>query len=158
MANVVGQANDGWRAATSLLTHERMRAANPLRCVGALEQLKRAAKDGALRDPVFRDKVAKAEIDVLAMTAGYERAVARRSAGQELGPEISYLKLLTADVAQHLSELLLEAAGSDGGFARSLHGVQPALTFLQSRRLTIFGGTAEVQRNILAKRILNLPS
>jgi alkylation response protein AidB-like acyl-CoA dehydrogenase len=158
VSNVVAKENDGWRVATALLTRERMRAASPLRCVGALQQLKQVAKHGLLRDPAFRERVAKAEIDVLAMTAAYEGAVARRNAGRELGAEISYIKLLTAEVAQHLHELLLEAAGSEGAVAEPLHGVHPALAFLQSRRLTIFGGTSEVQRNILAKRVLNLPS
>ena len=112
-------------------------------------------------DPVFRDKLVSAEIEVLALAAAYEHAVALTRTGRQLGPEASFLKLAASELTQHLAALTLEACGSAGTLLEGVSVddgvVHPALTYLQSRRETIFAGSSEIQRNIIAKRVLKLP-
>jgi hypothetical protein len=68
------------------------------------------------------------------------------------------MKIASAELIQHMAELLMDLVGSDSALVDFAAGNHPATTFLQSRRLTILGGTAQVQRSIVAKRVLNLPS
>ena len=156
-SNIVGAVNEGWKIATALLVHERLAGSSPQRCVSALQRLKlAAARRGG--DRAFCEKVVTAELDVLALVASFQHAIDMERSGCPLGPEISYMKLASAELIQYIAELLMEVAGSDSGLAAFAAGNHPAMTFLQSRRLTILGGTAQVQRNIIAKRVLNLPS
>ena len=160
--NLVGEINDGWRIANALLAHERLQSSNPQKCVAALARVKKAAAaPGTAHDPVFRDKLATAEIEVLALSAAYEHAVALTRAGRQLGPESSFLKLAASELHQSLAALAVEASGSNGAMLEPVvvgNGtVHPSVAFLQSRRETIFAGSSEIQRNIIAKRVLNLP-
>jgi 3-oxochol-4-en-24-oyl-CoA dehydrogenase len=162
LANVVGEINDGWRIANALLAQERLQSASPQKCLALLTRLKRAAAAcGASDDPAFRDKLAAAEVETLALAAAYQQAVDLIRAGRKLGPETSFLKLAGSELTQHLSGLMLEASGTAGAIAGPLAtadgAVYPAGTFLQTRRETIFAGSSEIQRNIIAKRVLNLP-
>ena len=159
--NVVGGIDNGWRVATALLSHERLQSSNPQKCVGALTRLKKAAANGAASDPAFRDKMVAAEIEVLALAAAYEHAVALTRSGRQLGAETSFLKLAASELAQHLAALTVDACGSDAvlldGVTVDDGTVHPVVSYLQSRRETIFAGSSEIQRNIIAKRVLNLP-
>jgi alkylation response protein AidB-like acyl-CoA dehydrogenase len=159
--NVVGGIDNGWRVANALLSHERLQSSNPQKCVGALTRLKKAAALGAASDPAFHDKLVAAEIEVLALAAAYEHAVALTRSGRQLGAETSFLKLAASELAQHLAALTIEACGSDAvlldGVAVDDGTVHPVVSYLQSRRETIFAGSSEIQRNIIAKRVLNLP-
>ncbi|MCC6781072.1 MAG: acyl-CoA dehydrogenase [Hyphomicrobiales bacterium] len=160
-ANVVGALNDGWRIANALLAQERLQSASPQKCVALLARLKRAAARGALDDAAFRERLAAAEIETLALAAAYQHAVDLTQAGRTLGPESSYLKLAATELTQQLAGLMLEAVGSDGALVGALATddgpLDVAGTFLQVRRETIFAGSSEIQRNIIAKRVLNLP-
>ena len=102
-----------------------------------------------------------AEIEVLALAAAYEHAVALTRAGRQLGAETSFLKLAASELAQHLAALTVDACGSDAvlldGVTVDDGTVHPVVSYLQSRRETIFAGSSEIQRNIIAKRVLNLP-
>ena len=159
--NVVGGIDNGWRVANALLSHERLQSSNPQKCVGALTRLKKAAAKEAASDPAFRDKMVVAEIEVLALAAAYEHAVSLTRAGRQLGPETSFLKLAASELAQHLAALTVDACGSDAvlldGVTVDDGTVHPVVSYLQSRRETIFAGSSEIQRNIIAKRVLNLP-
>jgi alkylation response protein AidB-like acyl-CoA dehydrogenase len=161
LANVVGAINDGWRIANALLAQERLHNASPQRCVAVLGRLKRAAARGALVDPVLRDRLAEIEIETLALVAGYQQAADLARAGRALGPEAAFLKLVASELTQRLAALLLEVCGSDGALEDVVQmedgSVDPAGTFLQVRRETIFAGSSEIQRNIIAKRVLSLP-
>ena len=79
-----------------------------------------------------------------------------------LGPESSIIKLFSSELLQGLNDLLVEAAGghalAEEPVATSFGGVDVAASFFQSRRVTIYGGSSEIQRNVLARRVLNLPS
>jgi alkylation response protein AidB-like acyl-CoA dehydrogenase len=159
--NVVGGIDNGWRVANALLAQERLQSSNPQKCVAALTRLKKAAAGRAASDPVLRDKLVGAEIEVLALAAAYEHAVVLTRTGRQLGAEASFLKLAASELAQHLAALTLEACGSEGilldGVTVDDGAVHPVLSYLQSRRETIFAGSSEIQRNIIAKRVLNLP-
>ena len=156
-SNVVGAVNEGWKIANALLAHERLMGASPQRCVSALQRLKIAA--GSRGDErSLRDTIALVELDVLALVASFQHAVDLERSGRPLGPEISYMKIASAELIQYMAELQMDLVGSDSALVDFAAGNHPATSFLQSRRLTILGGTAQVQRSIVAKRVLNLPS
>ena len=80
--------------------------------------------------------------------------------GEALGPDVSMLKVNQTELFQRITETMLEVAGEDGGQYGPLDGnreLNPAGLFLQSRPSTIYAGSNEIQRNILAKNVLELP-
>ena len=78
------------------------------------------------------------------------------------GPESSVIKIVASELLQTLNELLLEAAGglapAQNPLTTNFGVVDVSAPFLQSRRVTIYGGSSEIQRNVLARRVLNLPN
>jgi hypothetical protein len=112
-------------------------------------------------EPVFRDKLAALRIKVTAQAAMFWHAVDIIRSGQALGPSSSTMKLVATDNLQAATDLLIEAAGHRGSDSDRLEAgdelVDVTQIFLQSRRATIYGGSSEIQRNVLAKRVLGLP-
>jgi alkylation response protein AidB-like acyl-CoA dehydrogenase len=160
--NLVGKLNDGWRIANALLGHERLGNANPQFALIALERIKTIARaTGVMSDPAFRDRLAAASINVTAMVAMFSHAVELTNRERSPGPESSILKIYGTELLQSLNDLLVEAAGSDASIAHplmtELGEVDVSTPFLQVRRATIYGGSSEIQRNIVARRVLNLP-
>lgn len=160
--NLVGKINDGWRIANALLGHERLGTSNPQFALIALERIKTMARaSGVMADPAFRDRLAAASINVTALSALFSHAVELTNRQRSLGPDSSIIKIFGSELLQSLSDLLVEAAGSDA----SLQDVVPtpfgevdvSTPYLQVRRATIYGGSSEIQRNIVARRVLNLP-
>jgi alkylation response protein AidB-like acyl-CoA dehydrogenase len=92
----------------------------------------------------------------------FSHAVELTNNAKSLGPEASVIKIFGSELLQSLNELLLEAAGGHASardpVATNLGAVDVAASFLQSRRVTIYGGSSEIQRNVLARRVLNLPN
>jgi alkylation response protein AidB-like acyl-CoA dehydrogenase len=161
--NLVGKLNDGWRIANALLERERLATANPQFALMALERIKTMARaSGILADPAFQDRLAAAAVDVTALSALFSHAVELTNHGQSLGPEASVIKIFGSKLLQQLNDLTIEAAGayapSAVPIATDFGLVDVAAPFLQSRRVTIYGGSSEIQRNVLARRVLNLPS
>jgi alkylation response protein AidB-like acyl-CoA dehydrogenase len=166
--NLVGKLNDGWRVANALLGHERLATANPQFPLMAIERIKTMARaSGIIADPAFQDRLAAASINVTALSALFSHAVEltnheRSNHAQSLGPESSVIKIFASELLQVLNDLLLEAAGghapTDEPIASNFGEVDVAAAFLQARRVTIYGGSSEIQRNVLARRVLNLPS
>jgi len=169
---VVGEAGDGWRVALATLSFERGVATLGQqigfeRELGALMAL--ARETGAAADPVLRDKLARAWIGLEAMRAHALRTLApdpdRAAAGpqaastQAASTEASVLKLLWSRWRQELGELAMEVRGAPSMVARAepydLDDWQRL--FLFSRADTIYGGSSEIQRNIIAERALGLP-
>ena len=111
-------------------------------------------KDG----PPVRVKVMSERL--LAFQAMFTSVLDSIRAGERAGPRASILKILNAEVSQALGDLMLEASGSLGMALEPMMAggrrVSVGLSFLQVRRQTIYGGTSEIQRNILAKRVLDL--
>jgi alkylation response protein AidB-like acyl-CoA dehydrogenase len=161
--NLVGKLNDGWRIANALLGHERLGTSNPQFVLIALDRIKTMARaSGIMADPAFQDRLAAASIDATALAALFNHAVELTNNAQSLGPESSVIKILGSELLQRLSALLLEASGghapSEGLIETNYGAVDVAAPFLQSRRATIYGGSSEIQRNVLARRVLNLPN
>jgi alkylation response protein AidB-like acyl-CoA dehydrogenase len=161
--NLVGKLHDGWRVANVLLSTERISGGTPSSVIEAFERLKAVARTtGMDADPVFRDRMAQAEIDLLAVRAGYQHAVGIVAAGEPLGADVSFLKSYQAELLQHICDLMLEAAGAIGierGWLETPDGrMQISQLYRQVRRATIYGGSNEIQKNIVARRVLDLPS
>ena len=153
---LVGAAGAGWQIAMGILAHER----GPVwtftfqrRIRRSLGELIRSARDrGALRDPVVRQRLAQAHIEVeLLRLVGY-RSLTRLLRTGRPGAESSVEKVLGSETDQRLQELAMDVAGP--------YGLVPGefgQAWLYSRSETIMGGTSEIQRNVIATRILGLP-
>ncbi len=161
LANVVGELNGGWKLANAVLENERLMTSTPQRVNALLDRVDLLAREtGAFDDIAFADRLARARIDAIAYSAAFARQLERMRVAGSPGQASSLLKIVNTELQQRLADLLLEAAGSAGASlafievgGRRLH---PALTFLQARRNTIYGGTSEIQRNIVARRLLDL--
>ena len=176
--NLVGQENRGWTYAKYLLGHERTGIAAVGRSKRELAFLKRLArreqKNGRplLEDPLFAAKVADLEIELMALEMTVLRVLAQAGAGksQAPGPEASLLKVRGTDIQQMLTELMLEAAGPmalpfDAAFLEgkrepSVAGDDMAAPlasyYFNYRKTSIYGGSNEIQRNIITQMILGL--
>ena len=161
--NLVGKLNDGWCIANALLGHERLASSNPQFPLMALERIKTMARaSGVIADPAFQDRLAAASINVTALSALFNHAVELTNNKHSPGPESSVIKIFASELLQTLNELLVQAAGGHAStqnpITTNFGVVDVAAPFLQSRRVTIYGGSSEIQRNVLARRVLNLPS
>jgi hypothetical protein len=161
-ANLVGRLNDGWTIAKALLDHERIGNASPQFAIDGLDRLRKVARaTGAIDDPVFRDRLAQVELDVLAQSAVFAHTVQLANAGMEIGSGSSFIKLVATDTIQAIGDLLLEAAGPHGAdiepFETPEGPVDVSGFFREARRNSIFAGTSEIQRSVTAKRVLGLP-
>jgi alkylation response protein AidB-like acyl-CoA dehydrogenase len=153
--NRIGDENAGWTIAKSLLGHERITVGSPSSCEYGLELLRGLARDrGSFERPVFRDRYAALALDVEHIRdayAGYKDLVAR---GEEIGPDVSMLKILSSETFAAIADLIVETAGEEGG----LGGDGGALaSFYRARPMLIYAGSNEIQRNIIATAVLGLP-
>jgi len=160
--NLVGKLNDGWRIANALLGHERLGTSNPQFALIALERIKTMARaSGVMADPAFRDRLAAASIDVMTLSALFSHAVELTNRQRSPGYGASIIKIFGTELLQSLNDLLIEAAGSEAAMENPIPtdfgAVEVSASFLQVRRATIYGGSSEIQRNIIARRVLNLP-
>jgi alkylation response protein AidB-like acyl-CoA dehydrogenase len=174
--NRVGEENRGWTYAKYLLGHERVNIAQVGQARRELNRLKRVAaceRSGGrplLEDARFRDRVAEVEIDLLALEITVMRVLSAATARSDPGPESSVLKIRGAEIQQTLSELTMQAIGHyalpwipealEAGWHAGSGTEQdwPAFTarYFNLRKTTIFSGSNEIQRNIIARRILGL--
>jgi alkylation response protein AidB-like acyl-CoA dehydrogenase len=159
----LGPVNQGWRVATSVLMNERTSASGSGaalpgtvtgRSISAL--IKRHAP---VQEPTMRQRLAQAYIEDRVVTFTNQRAATRRRLGQPTGPEGSISKLFFTEHTQRLQNLAvdLEGPAAQAWLPGDRWLQQTAWSFLRVRSKTISGGTSEVQRNILAERILGLP-
>ena len=163
VANVVGGENNGWTIAKALLGHERIFIGSPKFATLAMYRLKALAEAvGLFEDPLFVSRYTALKLDVEDLGAAYRRFVAVLKRGGHIGAEVSMLKIWNTETQQRITELMLEAAGESagvwGGVETADGLVRPAGEFIGARPTTIYGGSNEVQRNILAKAALGLPS
>ncbi|HEY8242981.1 MAG TPA: acyl-CoA dehydrogenase family protein [Casimicrobiaceae bacterium] len=166
----VHDENKGWTVAKYLLGHERMNTARIGTSKRELEQLKafaaRQTKDGRplTDDGRFRDKLSRLEIELMALAITNLRFLDRLRAGQAPGAEVSMLKITGTEIQQRLTELMLEAAGPRAQVVASADAVDlddPLLgalarRYCNMRKTTIYAGSNEIQRNIIAKHALGL--
>jgi len=162
-ANIVGQLNKGWTIAKALLGFERIFLGSPKQSQYALARVQEAAgRLGLLDDAGFVDRYTKLALDVADLGALYGRFIEQVKRGETLGPDVSMLKLFATETYSRLADLLVDVAGSSGGTPGDIAlpgGKADVLTtFYNARPATIYGGSNEVQRNILAASVLQLPS
>ena len=176
--NRVGEENKGWTYAKYLLGHERTGIAQVGRSKRELAFLKRIAseqmKNGMplIDDPLFAAKVANIEVELMALEITVLRVVSQEGATKGPGPEASMLKIKGTEIQQGLSELMLEAAGPlampfDKNFLESESEDAPdgcvnvdaaplASHYFNYRKTSIYGGSNEIQKNIISQMILGL--
>ena len=161
--NLVGELHKGWTIAKGLLGFERLNIGSPRRPLQALEKLEMLAQArGLLTDPAFAERFTQLKLDLADLGSLYGRYVDKARRGEAMGPDVSILKVWSMDTYQRLSELLMDAAGEYGAVEGEVAFGETAIDvlspFYNSRPGTIYGGSNEIQRNILAKYVLNLPS
>jgi alkylation response protein AidB-like acyl-CoA dehydrogenase len=164
--NLVGDLNKGWTVAKALLGFERLAIGSPRRPAYALQRLRMVAQArGLFADQGFLDRYTTLKLDIEDLGSLYGRFVEQVKRGEQVGPDVSMLKIWTMEAWQRLSELLLEIGEEEGvlegvrnfGNADDPVEVDALTTFYMSRPGTIAGGTSEVQRNIMSRYVLRLP-
>jgi hypothetical protein len=166
--NLIGEENKGWTYAKHLLSHERTNIADVNRAKRELERLKRIAKsEGVYDDTRFRDEVAKLEVDVIALEMLVLRVLAAEKSGKNSLDIAGLLKIRGSEIQQRYTELMMLAAGPfavplireameagwQGDQATALCAPL-ASTYVNMRKTTIYGGSNEVQRNIVSQVVL----
>ncbi|AGI21975.1 acyl-CoA dehydrogenase [Pseudomonas sp. ATCC 13867] len=174
VANLVGRENEGWTCAKYLLTYERTGLAGIGASKAVLAHLKQVASrelcDGKpmLEDPLFRAQVAEVEMQLMAIEMSTLRILAAAREGGVPGAESSILKVKGTEIRQAISHLLRKVLGpyalpfiaeefelgSDALHAD--YAAAPASQYFNLRKLSIFGGSNEIQKNIVSKMILEL--
>ncbi len=174
--NLVGEENDGWTYAKYLLTHERTNIAGLGFSKAGLANVKRIASaeafdEGLLIDnPHFAARLAQVEIDLMAMATTNSRVIAKAAAGQAPGAESSMLKVKGTLIRQEITDLNRRAVGPyampflpeavEGGCNEEPvipdYAVMQSAQYFNNRKLSIFGGSNEIQRTIICKAILEL--
>jgi alkylation response protein AidB-like acyl-CoA dehydrogenase len=175
--NLIGEEGRGWTYAKFLLEHERVENANLRFITQELQKLRRVAaevrSDGRrlADDPAFMAEVGAVEVQFKALEIGLLRMLSDMDAGTPPGPgKSSFIKIRGTEIAQRITELLVQASGPDvlryqpgplfgqGDDAPigPPHALGPVATYLFCRAMTIYGGSTEVQKNIMAKHALGL--
>ncbi|MDP3084545.1 MAG: acyl-CoA dehydrogenase family protein [Rubrivivax sp.] len=167
--NLIGEENKGWTYAKHLLAHERTNIADVNRAKRELERLKRIAKaDGLWDDGRFRDQIALLEVDIVALEMMVLRVLSAEKSGKQSLDVAGLLKIRGSEIQQRYSELMMLAAGPfatafvseameagwQGPHVGAAHCAPLASTFFNLRKTTIYGGSNEVQRNIVAQTVL----
>jgi len=174
--NLIYEENKGWTVAKYLLGHERTSIAAVSRSKKALSKVKNIAKlntngdSSLIDDQRFMDKVAKCDIRLQALEYAELKAISNDAKGIPPGAEASMLKIRGSEIQQEITELVLEASGyyaypyqpniMDKGNNEPMIGPSWSSTaapkYFNTRKTTIYGGSNEIQKNILAKMVLEL--
>jgi len=174
LENVIGGVNNGWTVAKTLLNFERSGmgtgglGGGPRRNVASGGRLVQMAKenagerDGKVADSMLRDQITALLLDEMALSLTVQRSMESRKATGTPGPEISMFKLYTSELGHRRDELMMALRGTDSlgwdGDSTSSEDAQMTRGWLAAKATTIYGGTSEIQRNIISKRVLKLPS
>jgi alkylation response protein AidB-like acyl-CoA dehydrogenase len=174
--NLVGEENKGWTYAKYLLTYERTGLAGIGLTKAALAHLKglasRQQKNGRplIDDPTFRQRIARVEIDLQSAATSNLRIIASVEGGGMPGAESSMLKVRGTEIRQQINDLARRALGPyalpfveeelepefHGDYLSDPDAAPMAAQYFNNRKLSIFGGSNEIQKNIVAKMILGL--
>jgi alkylation response protein AidB-like acyl-CoA dehydrogenase len=169
--NLIGEQDKGWTYAKALLAHERTGMAEVADSTRLLEALKQRALvevnggKAMIEDPIFQMRLSDIEMELMALEYTELRVFASMAAGGMPGPESSLLKIKGTEISQAIHELQLQLASYYGGalpddvnakqlghdFAFEARG-----KYMYGRAATIYGGSNEVQRNVIAKAVLGL--
>ena len=168
--NLVHEEGKGWTVAKYLLGYERMGTGNIAVSKRELARVKdlaaKATKDGRplLEDPRFRDRLSRVEVELMALEITNMRFLDQLRGGRAPGAEVSLLKIKGTEIQQSLTELAMQTAGpfaqafrpvnGEAGFDRLTASLVPR--YCNVRKATIYAGSNEIQRNIIAKATLGL--
>jgi alkylation response protein AidB-like acyl-CoA dehydrogenase len=164
--NLVGELNKGWATAKALLSFERLAIGSPRRPAYALQRLEQVARARDLfADPGFLDRFTVLKLDIEDLGSLYQRFVGQMKRGESLGSDVSMLKIWTMETWQRLTDLLLEIGAEEGvlegvrdfGNESTPVDVDMLTSYYVSRPGTIYGGSNEIQRNIMSRYVLKLP-
>ncbi|MCH8620196.1 acyl-CoA dehydrogenase family protein [Undibacterium sp. TS12] len=167
VANLVGKENQGWTYAKFLLGHERTNIAGIGIAKRELARLKRVAarewKNGKplLEDSLFASRLAQVEIDLMALEITNLRVLSAEEQSHAPGPEASILKIKGTEIQQAITDLLVQAVGPQAQPLRERldtteQASSLAVNYLNMRKLSIYGGSNEIQKNIIAQMIIGL--
>ncbi len=161
-ANLLGPLNGGWKVANHVLVSERLSNGSPRNILIVWRKLKRVARGtGLWNDAVFRSTVAAAEVRFVAHLALYRQAVDCVKSQRSIDAMAPVMKISATELLQRFNALLLEAAGEQGGNERFEFddgtAIDLAASRLLARRGSIYVGSNEIQRNIIAARVLGMP-
>jgi alkylation response protein AidB-like acyl-CoA dehydrogenase len=167
--NLVHEEGKGWTVAKHLLGYERMgtgRIGGSKRELATLKELAATQmKDGKplMEDPRFRDRLSRVEVELMALEITNLRFLDQLRGGKPPGAEVSLLKIKGTEIQQSITELMMQAAGP---FAQAFRPVDNmdfdyftarlAARYCNMRKATIYAGSNEIQRNIIAKMTLGL--
>ena len=175
--NLIGEENKGWTYAKVLLTHERTNISGVPRGRRRLRSLKRLATEtddgfGAnmMENQIFKNKIASLEIELEALEYAELRTLASVSAGKAPGPESSILKIVGTEIAQRIDEIFVELAALqclpyvpeqfEDGYQGAPIGIESSasatLTYFNNRKASIYGGSNEIQRNIICLSLIHI--
>jgi alkylation response protein AidB-like acyl-CoA dehydrogenase len=161
---VIGEVNDGWNVAITALANERANLGTGLYVVfkrnldAMIEQARKLKRGGrpVIADPVVRQRLAQAYVDLEVLRLNTTRSLSMLNKTGAPGPEGSIQKLYWSELNQRMAQIAMEVLGPYGQLANYDNG-RWAYMYLRSRGNTIEAGTSEVQRNIIAQRVLGLP-
>ncbi len=161
--NLVGEINQGWTLAKALLGFERIFTGSPKRCQYVLGRLELTARQrGLFNDQGFVDRFAQVSADVADLSAAYRRYVEVIKQGGTLGTEVSMLKIWATETLQRIADLMFESSGEyssiPGDHDMGGEKVDLVSPFFTARWVTIGAGSSEIQRNLIARNVLALPS
>ncbi len=152
--NMVGELNQGWHIAITTLSHERGGSAPHARLAGEMRDVVDLARRlGRTTDVCCRQRLAQAYLETEIVRLVAYRQVSETMRRGQPGPEGSYLKLLWSETDMRMKELAIDLEGPYAALA----GGRWQYEYLWSRAASIYAGTSEVQRNIIAQRVLGLP-
>lgn len=169
--NRIGEENMGWTYAKFLLQYERFGIAEVAESQARVQHLRQLAREQGLEnDPSYMQALSQAEIELKALAGTNLRYLAADAQGKPVGAEASALKIRGSEIRQRLTELAIAAGGSYlgplAGYGREMgsnwdevlpdHLRGAADDYFFSRAATIYGGTNEIQRNVIAKATLGL--
>ena len=149
VANRVGNEGEGWTYAKFLLEHERTGTAAIAVCRQFLVQLNELRDREGIDDRRIEERIAEVDIELTALAFTELRVLAAEATGGRPGPESSILKLKGTEIQQALTEIALDAGGPYADVALAGH-------YYNLRKASIYAGSNEIQKNIIAKRILRL--
>ncbi len=166
--NLVGEEGKGWTYGKVLLQHERTNSANTFRSAYRLRKLRKQAATSVrgapplADDPNFMRRLAAVEVDLKSLEYIELRTLAAVASGKAPGPESSFLKMIGTEIVQAIDALCMDAAGyyalpfrPEAGIGEN-HEHLTSLDYFNHRKVTIFAGSNEIQKNIIAKHVLGL--
>jgi alkylation response protein AidB-like acyl-CoA dehydrogenase len=166
---LVGEENKGWTYAKHLLAHERTHIAEVNRAKRELARLKRLAQaEGVYDDPRLRDQIALLEVDIVALEMMVLRVLSAEKSGKQSLDVAGLLKIRGSEIQQRYAELMMLVAGPyaapfiaeamdagwQGDHVGAAYLAPLAGTYLNMRKTSIYGGSNEVQKNIVAQTVL----